>query len=47
VVKNSERIAKAMNRLSRLGVKVTKTKSRLDLFQALKTYKEIRGYVKL
>ncbi|MBE3569511.1 MAG: hypothetical protein IMW92_05110 [Bacillales bacterium] len=47
VVKDSDRIAKVINQLSRLGVKVTKTKSRLDLFQALQGYKEIRGFVKL
>jgi 5-enolpyruvylshikimate-3-phosphate synthase len=48
VVKDSsDRIAKVINQLSRLGVNVTKTKSRLDLFQALQGYKDIRGFVKL
>ncbi|AKP48693.1 Lmo0850 family protein [Bacillus smithii] len=47
MVKDSERIARVINKLSSLGVKVTKTKSRLDLFRALQGYKDIRGIVKL
>ncbi|MDQ0216300.1 hypothetical protein J2S13_002741 [Oikeobacillus pervagus] len=44
--KDHERVVKVIAKISQLGVKVTKTKSRNEVFHALKGYPRIADYVK-
>lgn len=44
--KDHERVLKMIDRLARLGVKVSKTKSRIEVFNSLKRYQDLADHVK-
>ncbi|MBM7649415.1 hypothetical protein JOC78_002368 [Bacillus ectoiniformans] len=44
--KDHERVMKVIDRIAQLGVKVSKTKSRIEVLNSLKGYQGITEYVK-
>ncbi|WP_156186978.1 MULTISPECIES: Lmo0850 family protein [Bacillaceae] len=44
--KDHERVLKMIDRLTQLGVKVSKTKSRIEVFNSLKSYQDLADHVK-
>ncbi|WP_191992026.1 Lmo0850 family protein [Bacillus aerolatus] len=44
--KDHERVLKMIERIAQLGVKVSKTKSRIEVFNSLKSYQELMDQVK-
>ncbi|GLY11771.1 Lmo0850 family protein [Bacillus badius] len=44
--KDHDRVLKMIDRLAQLGIKVSKTKSRIEVFNSLKSYQELADHAK-